>query len=71
MNLPVQFVYTIGAAIFGAGIGWATMRSQVQKLRGDVNGLGKKYGRVVALLIRWADTEEKREQLARTVEPPR
>lgn len=30
----------------------------------DLNGLGKKYHRLVALLMRWADTDEKRQQVA-------
>lgn len=34
----------------------------------DVNGLGRKYGKIVALLIRWADTDEKRKQVADLVE---
>lgn len=57
--------------VFGAGVAYATMRQKIEKARTDVNGLGKKYGRLVGLLIRWADTDEKREQLAQAVEPPK
>lgn len=55
--------------IFGAGVVYATMRDTQKKQTSDLNGLGRKYGRVVALLIRWADTDAKRLQLADTVEP--
>jgi len=56
---------------FTAGQKYAVMQRDLEKARADLNGLGKKYGRLVALLIRWADTDEKREQLASTVEPPK
>ena len=59
----------IFSALFGAGVVYATMREKLKKNTVDLNGLGRKYGRVVALLIRWADTDAKREQLANTVEP--
>ena len=62
----------LGAAaggIFGAGVAWATMRARLNKTAADVNGLGRKFGRLVALLILWADTDEKRKQLAQAVEP--
>jgi hypothetical protein len=55
------------AVTFNAGLYVMALR----QIKRDVNGLGKKYGRMVALLIRWADTDEKREQLAQTVEPPK
>jgi hypothetical protein len=56
-------------AIFGAGIVFSTMQTKIEKARTDVNQLGKKYGRLVSLLILWADTPEKREQLSRATEP--
>lgn len=59
------------AAIFAAGVKSANQQRDLEKNRGDLNGLGKKYGRMVALLILWADTDEKRKQLAQTVEPPK
>jgi hypothetical protein len=62
-----EFVLFILAIAFNAGLYVMALR-QVKR---DVNGLGKKYGRLVALLIRWADTKEKQEQLAQTVEPPK
>jgi hypothetical protein len=58
-------------AVFGAGVAYGAMRQKNEKTIRDVNGLGKKYGRLVGLLIRWADTDEKREQLAQAVEPPK
>lgn len=61
----------VGAAgaVFGAGIVYSKLQSGVDKARSDVNQLGKKYGRLVAMLILWADTEEKRKQLSRATEP--
>lgn len=61
----LDFGYSVAGALFGAGIVYARLR----KHGSDINGLGRKYGRLVALLILWADTEEKRKQLAHTVEP--
>jgi hypothetical protein len=64
----------IGSAFTGgisAGIIYSKMNDKLVKATGDVNGLGRKYYRVIALLIRWADTDEKREQLAQVVEPPK
>ncbi|MGO9640507.1 MAG: hypothetical protein ACLP1Y_04265 [Candidatus Acidiferrales bacterium] len=51
-------------AAFTAGIAWAVLR----QVRRDVNGLGKKHERLTALLIRWADSDKKREQIARAIE---
>jgi hypothetical protein len=45
----------LGAAfggIFGAGVAWATMRARVNKTAGDVNGLGRKFGRSIAFQLR-------------------
>lgn len=45
----------LGAAaggIFGAGVAWATMRARINKTAGDVNGLGRKYGRSIAFQLR-------------------
>lgn len=59
------------AAIFAAGVKYANLRHDLEKARGDLNGLGKKYYRITALLIRWADTDTKRAQLADMMEPPK
>lgn len=64
-------VVAAAAWFFTAGQKYANMQRDLEKSRADLNGVGKKYGRVVALLIRWADTPEKREQLAQCVEPPK
>lgn len=61
-----------GAAwFFTAGQKYANVQRDLEKTRSDLNGLGKKYGRTVALLIRWADTPEKLAQIADMVEPPK
>lgn len=67
----VGAVSAVAAGIFAAGVIYTNIRRDLEKARGDVNGLGRKYGRMVALLIRWADTDEKRRELANTVEPPK
>ena len=59
----------VAGAIFGAGIVFSRMQISVDKNRHDLNQMGKKYGRLVSLLILWADTPEKREQLSRATEP--
>jgi hypothetical protein len=57
---------TIGAlsAAFSAGGYFMVLRYGMR----DVNGLGRKYGKIVSLLIRWADTDEKRKQVADLLE---
>jgi hypothetical protein len=65
---PKEILEIVGL-VFAVGATYATMAAQVKQARADVNGLGKKYGRLVSLLILWADTDEKRAQLARAVEP--
>jgi hypothetical protein len=69
MKLPEELLTLISSALFGAGVAYATLREKLRKNTTDLNGLGRKYGRVVALLIKWADTDAKRDQLANTVEP--
>ena len=69
----IQFVWimagTLIAFIFGLGVVYNKMQTDIGKAKGDVNALGKKYGRLVSLLILWADTDERRAQLSRAVEP--
>jgi hypothetical protein len=67
----IGFVWAFLGAVFSAGVVYGAMRQRNEKTTRDLNGLGKKYGRLVGLLIRWADTETKREQLAQAVEPPK
>jgi len=52
------------AAVFGAGVAWGVMRSRAERLRKDLNGLGKKYARLRdALLL--AVPPEKKDELIR------
>lgn len=71
MSGYLQFVWAVLGATFGAGVAYGVMRQKNEKIIRDVNGLGKKYGRLVGLLIRWADTAEMRDQLAQAIEPPK
>jgi hypothetical protein len=68
-NETLSLLGAAAGGIFGAGVAWATMRQRLNKTATDVNGLGRKFGRLVALLILWADTEEKRRQLSEAIEP--
>ena len=55
----------VGGIVFNEG-----RRRQAQAdAKRDLTGIGKKLGRLIALLILWADTPEKREQLSRATEP--
>jgi ribonuclease PH len=63
-----EILETVGA-IFAAGILYNKMQMDIQKAKSDVNQVGMKYGRLIALLTLWADTDAKREQLARAIEP--
>lgn len=67
----MEILWGFLGAVFGAGVAYGAMRQKMAKMAADINGLGKKHGRLTALLIRWADTEQKREQLANAVEPPK
>jgi hypothetical protein len=46
--------------VFNAGIAWKV----VKDTRRDVNGLGKKYRDVTALLMKWADSDQKRNDVS-------
>jgi hypothetical protein len=65
----IEVLWGFFGAVFGAGVAYGAMRQKIAKAAADINGLGKKHGRLTALLIRWADTDQKREQLAQAVEP--
>lgn len=63
-SLNAQAVISLAAIIFIAGGAWIQQR----QTRRDVNGIGAKLRRFQSLLLRWADTPEKREELARALE---
>jgi len=44
--------------LLGAGAAWATMRFRISKTAGDVNGLGRKFGRLTAFQLRALAEEE-------------
>lgn len=69
--MSTREILEVIGAIFGAGVIYTRMQSDVNKAKGDLNALGKKYGRLIAMLAHssWADTKEKQDQLARTIEP--
>jgi hypothetical protein len=69
MRLSEELLSLIFSGLFGAGVAYATLREKLRKNTFDLNGVGRKYGRLVALLVLWADTEDKRKQLAHTIEP--
>lgn len=64
----VGLVVGAGATIFTAGRVYDSILQKQEKDRIDLNGLGKKYGRLTALIVRWADTDEKRMQIADVIE---
>ncbi len=68
-KLSYEIISGLIGLIFGTGVVYATMSQKIEKARGDVNQLGKKYGRLISMLILWADTPDKREQLSRATEP--
>ena len=62
----VALALAIGGIVYNEG-----RRRQAQAdFKRDLTGLGKKLGRIIALLVLWADDDKKREQLSRTMEPP-
>lgn len=63
-DAKTEIALFILAVAFNAGLYVMAFR-QVKR---DVNGLGKKFGRLLGLLTRWADTEEKRSQVADLME---
>lgn len=60
----IQLLLALGQFAFLAGGAWMVMR----QTRRDVNGLGQKVRRMQALLVRQADTPEKREHAAAVIE---
>jgi hypothetical protein len=61
--LNLELIFKVGSwvllLVFNAGIAWKV----VKDTKHDVNGLGKKYRDIVALLALWADSDEKRKQV--------
>jgi hypothetical protein len=60
MRFPSWMTWGVLATVYAAGV-YVTMLAVVTR---RLNGLGRRFNRVVALLTLWADTEEKRKQLA-------
>jgi len=48
----LEFLIAAAGALTGAGGAWAVMRFRINKTAGDVNGLGRKYGRSIAFQLR-------------------
>ncbi|HXU18964.1 MAG TPA: hypothetical protein VN788_00115 [Verrucomicrobiae bacterium] len=64
MDVGYAALLAVGSALFGAGVSWGAMRELVKRLRLDLNGVGKKYGRLRdALLL--AVPPEKKDELIR------
>lgn len=63
-SIAMQFLVWLASSAFSVGVAWMVLR----QVRRDVNGLGRKFGRVTALLVRQADTAEKREHVAKVIE---
>jgi hypothetical protein len=62
----VALALAIGGIVYNEG----RRRQEQASFKRDLTGIGKKLGRIIALLILWADTPEKREQLSKATEPP-
>jgi hypothetical protein len=58
----------LALGLIGAAFGAGGAAFQMRRATRDLNGLGKKYYRMAALLVRWADTGEKRAQAADLIE---
>lgn len=52
-------IVPIAFAAFGSILAWIARR-----VMRDLKGVSKKLNRTVAVLVRWADTDEKRTQIA-------
>lgn len=56
-------------AMIGVAFGAGAASFQMRRAARDLNGLGRKYHRLVGLLVRWsAGDEEKTKQLADLIE---
>lgn len=55
--------------LLGYAVSSGVHRERFRKSQSDLNGLGRKYGKMVSVLVRWADTDEKREQVADLIDP--
>jgi hypothetical protein len=64
LEIPQAWEAAALSCVFAAG-GYV---AAIRQTRREVNGLGRKVTRVVALLVRWADTEEKRREVAELME---
>lgn len=69
--MSIREILEVVGAIFAAGVIYTRMQSNIDKAKGDVNEIGKKLGRTIAMLAHpaWSDTDDKRAQLAKLIEP--
>lgn len=54
-----QWIITIAIALCSAAFAAGGASWQIRRQARDLNGLGRKYYRLVAMLVRWADHEDK------------
>ena len=64
-----ETIIRIAIALLGVAFGAGGAAFSMRQTRRDLNGLGRKSNRIIALLVKWADTEEKRAQVVRLIEP--
>ncbi|MCU1273772.1 MAG: hypothetical protein JWO48_1203 [Bryobacterales bacterium] len=64
----IRVALAVGGGLFSSGVVYATMRLKQEKDRTDINGLGKKHWRLIAMHVRQADTQEKRDMIANVIE---
>lgn len=79
MSTPDIALLSLGCTLLGALIAriwvmameYSRLSGEVSKAKGDVNQLGRKYGRLVSMLqsSAWADTKEKQDALSKATEP--
>ena len=69
--MTTREILEVIGAIFGAGVVYTRMQSNIDKAKGDLNALGKKYNRLIAMLATsaWSDSKEKQDALSKTIEP--
>lgn len=63
-----EVIVTLGSFLLGAAFTAGALVWQQKGTVRDINGLGRKFGRTTALLVRWADTDKKRNQVADLIE---
>ena len=73
MNLDTKLLlftaFNAGGILVGIRYAFREVKHAQSETTTQLNGMGRKFERLKCMLILWADTDEKRQQLAEAIKP--